>query len=360
MSFKHALLGSIFLLFAASPGVAAPAPNPILSSYYVEGLPDSAMRLLFEKYDVETRRGAGYEVILPAARASELFALAPRAVLLERDIDDVFRRLDRTQPGWRVLYRNFDSVQKELQQIADTYPQIASVENYGTTDEGYPNLVLRLASPAALRDGKPEILITSLTHGNEFRTVEVVMEFVHSLLTGYGADSRTNALLDNHVLYFIPVVAPDGYVHGTRWCNGVDPNRNYPYPGNPDHKPVTLIQNKIDWLAKHQIAGALSVHGYLSTVMYPWSHKSSAPDAADVERFQAIGKVMAQDTGYNFGQISHVFGIAVGASDDYMYWKGHTLSFGYEIGGYRLEDGPGTRADFRGDHDAFRHFIEAF
>jgi carboxypeptidase T len=278
----------------------------------------------------------------------------------EKENTEVFLQMDKDYPGWRSHYRSFDSVQKEMKSIADSHPQIAVIENYGKSDDGLPLNALRLTGNAPGYPDKPELMITSLTHGDEVATVEVVMDLVQSLAQGYGSDARATQALDKHVLYFVPVVCPNGYLHYTRSCNGVDPNRNYPYPGNPNANSIAAIRNETVWFATHHIVGSIDIHANLSTVMYPWAYTSARPPEEDVRRFQEIGRVMANDTGYNFGQISDVFGIAKGSSADYWYWKAKSLSFGYEISGHLAKDRAELDELFRGNQQALMHFIDYF
>lgn len=335
------------------------ASEPVYSSYYVENLNLETMRQLNETFDVERRSGVGYEVIVRQERAGDLLKIVPSAKLVEKDINDAFRRLDRTNPGWKDRLRNFESVLKEMNQIGQTYPEIAFVEDYGKDEQNRTLRTLRLTNKTTFNPEKPEIMITSATHGDEVMTVEVVMDFVQSMVKGYATDGRIRKMIDEHVIHFIPVVCPHGYVNHTRSCQGLDPNRDYPYPSQPDHHSIAAIRLETEWFAKRKIAGSLDVHSNLSTVMYPWAYTSAAPAQEDIPRFKDIGKKMAQDTGYNFGQIAQVFGMARGSSADYWYWKGKTLAFGYEIGG-GLFDFEGVRDRSARDHEAFRHFIEYF
>ncbi len=353
---KHAF----FIFILMFPALSFPANAPIYSSYSIGNPGLDTLRKLNEKFDVARRTANGYEVIVPEDRAGELLKIVPLAQLVEKDINDVFRRLDIANPGWRNEYRSFDSVQKELKQISQSHADIALLENYGVDEQSRQLLVLRLTGKQPLRADVPELMITSATHGDEIHTVEMLMEFIQGLVQGYGTDSRITKMLDEHVVYFIPVVCPDGYVHYTRACEGLDPNRDYPYPGSPSHNSIAAIKNETLWFAKHKIAGSLDIHENLSTVMYPWAYTSSGPSQDDLPRFKEIGKVMAEDTGYNFGQIADVFGIARGSSADYWYWKGKTLAFGFEIGGRFPGQGKPSRELDRGNEEALRHFIEYF
>ena len=114
------------------------------------------------------------------------------------------------------------------------------------------------------------------------------------------------------------------------------------------------------WFAKHNIVAKLDIHCNLATVMYPWAYTSQAPDSKDVPKFQSIVRAMAQDTGYNSGQIAAVFGIARGSSADYWYWKHHSLSLGYEMGDSFLLPSRALPYAFDSDTQAIWRFVENF
>lgn len=344
-------LGLAALMIGLMAKAVVPA-DPIFSSYFVEGNNPALIRQLAETFDLERRSGTGYEILVRADRAAELLKFAPQAMLVERDVQDVFRRSDLR------AYHDFTSVQQELKDAVQKYPQIATMENYGSSQDGRPQLVLRLTSPTMSQ--KPEILITSSTHGDELITVELTMSLIQKLVKGYGTDTRITQMLDGHVIYFIPVVSPDGYVHHTRYTNGVDPNRDYPWPNDPNKKSNAALVNEMDWVAKRSLAGSLDIHCNLATVMYPWAYTDQKPSGPELSRFQDITREMAQDTGYNYGQIADVFGIARGSSADYWYWKHKSISLGYEMGGSFLPAARDLPRAFDADTTAIFRFIESF
>lgn len=341
-------------LFAAQAAPALAHTGEVLQGYYVDGGDLALVRDLNRDFDVERKLGNGYEVIVPEARAAELLRRAPQAMLVEKDIRDVFQRADLRG------YHDYDSVQSELHELASSHSGIATVEDYGQSQDGRTLTVMKLTGTKTVKAEKPEILITSSTHGDELTTVELTMGLINKLVAGYGTDDRITKMLDSHVLYFIPVLCPDGYVHHTRYTNGVDPNRNYPYPSEPDRKPNAALAAEIAWVADHDIKGSLDIHSNLATVMYPYAYSSKGPDPEDLPRFRQITQEMAEMTGYNWGQIANVFGIARGSSADYWYWKHKTIALGYEVGGSVVP--PASQLQQVIDHntEAIWHFVESF
>jgi hypothetical protein len=348
------------LALAASPGGWALASDYVESSYYIDTKDRAVVRRLVEKFDLEERRGDGYEVVIPATLGPDLLREFPAAKLVEADTRVARRQWEQQHPNWKRDggYHDFDSVQSELKTMVSTYPQLASLENYGNSNEGRPLTALRLT--AWNGDPKPELMITAATHGNEPAPVEILMAVIEQLVKGYGSDARLTKMLDKHVLYFIPVVSPDGYVANTRYTNGVDPNRDYPYPDDPSHQSVASDANETVWFAKHNIVGSLDFHSNLSVVMYPWAYTDEAPPPADVAKFKPLCDQLAQLTGYNSGMIADVFGIAQGSSADYWYWKNKTQSYGFEIEGDMEPDPSALPGIIQHNTEAIWQFIEHF
>ncbi len=348
----------IALLLAFVMVQSAFGADRVLSSYLVE---ESALRaapyLTF--FEVERRVGDKLEVLVPATRAKDLLAVFPKAQLVEKDINDVFKRMDRSEPNWRAGYHNWTSVQAELKQLTQDYPMLAALENYGKSDDGEPLLAIRLTSPTMVE--KPEVLITSSTHGNEIATVEITMGAINEILKGYGKETKFTEMLDNHVVYFIPVVSPDGYKNRSREVHGVDPNRNFPWPSSPNKQSIPTIANWRKWAESKKIVGSIDIHAPAEMVMYPWAYTGSAPQGADLVKFKEVGNIMGKDLGFPVGQIYHIIYPAPGSSADYWYWKHGTLAYGLEIGGGSFAPSSSQLPTIIAHHlPALYHFIEAF
>jgi carboxypeptidase T len=248
------------------------------------------------------------------------------------DGQEELRALEQSDPERFAGYRPFADVETYLEDLAATHPSIVSLEIYGKSDHGRPLYALKLSDSVAIDEAEPEIMITAATHGDELITVEVVLHLLDELVTGYGADARLTAMVDTHELYFVPVVSPDGFVNWSRHVNGLDPNREYPWPQNPDRQPLDCIQEMMDFSDQHKFAGSMDFHSFGEMVMYPWAYKWSGVAAADQQMFVDLTEAMAKDNNYAFGQIPNLIGtIAAGSSADYHYWKNGTVALGIEI-----------------------------
>lgn len=325
-----------FLLCLALPAsgfarAVGDANDPVLSSYFVVPKDQSTMRSIAKVFEVEHRRANGYEIIVPAHRAQELLALAPEAHLIEFDIN---AKYDRLNGKWLAGYHDFTTVESELRQIASAHPDLATFDVYGKSKEGRPLFVLKLAGNA--KQNQPEVMLTSATHGDELIGVEVLFGILNGLVSGYGKDTRVTDIVNHHTIYFIPVINPDGYIRKQRYANGVDPNREYPWPETPDRNPNECIKAVMDFFAQHDIKGSIDYHASGGMIMFPWAYTEDSVASVDAKAFEEVTRRMAATNGYQHGQIPALLYTAPGSSADYYYWKKASLSLGLEIGDSKI------------------------
>lgn len=331
--------------------------DPILSSYFVVPKDQTTMNRVADLFEVTSRRGKGYEVIVPASRVKELKALVPDAQELEADIHAIFNRLNA---DYLAGYHTFDTVQAHLKRIVAEHPEIASLVEYGKSKEGRPLLALKLSDNVGLDEAEPELLMTSATHGDELITVEVLMGILDSLVQGYGTNARLTNMVDGHELYFIPAVNPDGYFRKSRYANGVDPNREYPWPEMPERNPNECIKGIMDFVMGRDFKASIDYHASGKMVMYPWSYTSQPVDSIDQKIFAELTRKMAATNGYVHGQIPDVIYVAKGSSADFYYWKANMKAIAIEIGDSKVP--PTSSIGFHLDKnlEAAYLFIESF
>jgi predicted deacylase len=327
------------------------ANDPQLSRFSVAPASEPTMKAISEKFEVEARDGNRYSVIVPAHRTAELYQLAPDAKLLEADLSEEARR---AMQEWGRGYHDFEAVEQHLSKITTEHPSMTKLEVYGKSKEGRPLYALRVAT----RNNQPAILITAATHGNEIITVEVLFGILDSLLAGYSNSSRAKQIIDSHTIYFLPVVNPDGYVRQQRYANGVDPNRDYPYPDKPNRTPNECISAVMSFFHAHNIRGSIDFHSYGKLLMFPWAYTEDAPDRQDEQAFQAVTAHMAKANQYRAGQISKILYAAPGSSADYYFWKNRTLALGIEIGGSHAPNPSQIPANVQANLESTLRFLE--
>jgi succinylglutamate desuccinylase len=265
-------------------------------------------------------------------QTQDLFALFPKAQLIEFDISSSIRNKSRRELKG---YHDFNTVQSHLQTLLKSYPDLTSLEEYGRSLEKRPLLALKV-STSKTQTQKPAILLTSSTHGDELITVEVLFGLLETLLSGSKTDSRLSKILENFEIYFIPVVNPDGYVNQERYANGVDPNRDYPWPQDPNHKSNPCISAIMKFYESHQIRASIDFHAFGEMIMYPWAYTYTSLPSFEEEVFDGVTEKMASFNGYTYGQISKVIYVAQGSSADYYHWKHHAWSLGIEVGNQKV------------------------
>ena len=340
---------SVWVILLSAVALAAPE-NPILSRYRVVPKSPKAMDSIAEHYEVLKRDGKAFEVIVPQKDAAHLLSLTESSSLLEADLRDTVRSALRK---WEAGYHNF-----ELKDTVAKFPTLATLEEYGKSMENRPLLALKLTGKEA--PNKPEIMLTAATHGDELITVEVLLGLLSQLTKSYGSDSRLTKILDSAVIYFIPVVNPDGYVRSERYSNGVDPNRDYPWPEKPERNPNPCIKAVINFFHAHAIKGSIDFHAYGEMIMYPWAYTYSPVSSELHEPLERVTGQMASHNGYVHGQISDVIYVAKGSSADYYLWKKNTLALGIEMATTKVPSVSQIPAILKDNTESTWTFIESF
>ena len=323
-----------------------------IRSYQVIVNPIKMMKIA-NQYEVVKRLKDGFEVYVPEESVKHFLTLVPDAALLEKNIHAKFER-DIVKN-----YKKFSDVEQDLNNFANTYKQMATLTDYGVSKSGKKLYALKVDTKVN-PSNKPEIMITAATHGDELITVEVLISLMDEMLSQYGKNERITKILDNRVIYFIPVVSPDSFESRSRYVEGVDPNRSYPWPENQTNKPVNVIQSLMNFTNSHKLAGYLDLHAYGQLVMYPWAYTEAAPASSDVVVMNDLVNDMAKENKYTAGQISTTIYIAKGSSADYYYWKNKTRAIAVEIGTDKVPSYSKIPAVIKESREMIFRFIENF
>lgn len=296
--------------------------SELIRSYRVSENP-LKMDKIARQFEVVKKLEKGFEVYVLEEKVADFLKLAPKAVLLEKNVHSDY--FDKAIVG----YRDFAKVENDLKAMAVNYPKIAGIETYGVTKGGRSMYALKLSTGG---ENKPRLMITAATHGDELITTEVLFSLTNELLAGYGLDTRLTKILDSRDVYIIPVVSPDSFEARERYVQRQDPNRSYPWPENTTNATVDVIQAMMDYTNKMKFTGSLDLHAYGRLVMYPWAYTKKVPDSKDETGFIDLVKSMAKDNQYKAGQISKTIYVAEGSSADYFYWKSGTRAIAAELG----------------------------
>lgn len=332
-----ALMGTEFSLSAGS--AREDQDYQVLSRYLVPHPTNKALARLAVSFEIQRRQGQDFEVIVPADQEPLLKEIAPQAILLEKDLTATVNKALReykTNFALSYRYRDFREIQELLNRIAVEHSDIAQVIQYGTTPRGNPLLALKLSDNVQIDEDEPEVMLTAATHGDELITTEILLEIIDRLTKGHAADARLNSFINERELFFVPVVNPDGFVKRSRYDNGEDPNRSYPYPDDESVRPTPSIANLISFFHARQIKASIDFHAYGEMLMYPWAYTYDSIPQADRNRFDLVARNMAATNGYQHGPIAETIYVAQGSSADYYYWKKGTMAFAVELGGSKV------------------------
>jgi len=285
-------------------------------------------------------------------------------------------------------YSNYTDVELTLTAFQASYPHILSVNDIGDsweTTAGSGNrdiLAVKISDNVAVDEDEPELLIMALHHAREWPTTEIAMQFVQSMIVGYGTDARISWLVDNREIWVIPVVNPDGLDYAMSvddmWRKnrrdiesspefGVDLNRNYNGSENGDpagdwggvgssDDPASEVycgaapfsepelQAVRDFVDSHDFQIGIDFHSYGELVLWPWCYNSNI--TADNEDLIRIGNELAAVNGYTATQGIDLYP-TTGDSTDWLY--GHSNIFAYCI-----EVGSNTD----GFHPPYKHDVD--
>jgi succinylglutamate desuccinylase len=311
------ILASLILSFSAMAH-----NNDNLRAYHLIRPDTKTMDAVADDFEVVKKLSNGFEVYVPVSKMEQFLKLAPNAELV----------LENDMKGLNLEgYRTYDSVSAELIALQIQYPDLVKLETYGTTNSGHKLYALKISDNVKMDEDEPEIMITSATHGDEIITVEVEMELILTLLKNYDKDPRLTKMINDHELFFIPMVNPQGYSRRDRYARNTDPNRDYPYPGVEEKQSVDCIDSIRKFFHAHDFKGSIDLHAYGKLVMFPWGYTKTSPPAVDEANFQYLTSSMAEINKYEAGQISKIIYVAKGSSADYYYWKNKTLALGIEL-----------------------------
>ncbi|HET9325750.1 MAG TPA: M14 family zinc carboxypeptidase [Candidatus Eisenbacteria bacterium] len=236
------------------------------------------------------------------------------------------------------------------------------IDTLGYSLQGRPIWGLRIARSIPGPDTRPVVFYNSLTHAREPEGMQALLYFADDIVSKYGSDPTATYLLDHRVLYFVPVVNPDGYrinqdyyfasggvafsyhrknardTNGNglvdRGTDGVDLNRNYGFQwafNDTGSSPVASDEtyrgpsafSEPESQAQRDIVIALgprcgmSFHTYGDLMIHPWGYTPQAtPDSL---RFYEWDDEITLGNGYHSGQGIRVLYEVNGEFTDWCY-----------------------------------------
>jgi hypothetical protein len=132
-------------------------------------------------------------------------------------------------------YYTYEQVGEALRALRDAYPQLATLDVVGKSEEGREIWAMTVNNPKtgpALE--KPGVYVDGNIHGNEIQAGEVCLSLLNRLLTSYGQNEQITKLVDHNAFYVIPSVNVDGRYHFFHDPNDPSSNRSIRIPKDDD------------------------------------------------------------------------------------------------------------------------------
>jgi hypothetical protein len=194
-------------------------------------------------------------------------------------------------------YSQYDSI---MQSFAENYPDICRLDTIGTSLNGKLVLALKISDNPDADEDEPAVFYTSTIHGDETGGFVLLLRLADYLLGNYNLETRVSNLADNLEIWINPLANPDGtYGTGnlisspTRYnANGVDLNRNFPDPFQPEEIQEKENTDMIQFMRKHKFVLSANFHSGAEVVNYPWDRWLSKYHA-DNSWFNTVSRAYA-------------------------------------------------------------------
>ena len=279
-------------------------------------------------------------------------------------IDDVQAMVAAERSGGVGFFDDFrtnDEINAFMIGLANQYPQLATMVNFGLSIEGRPITGIRVTGAGA---NKPGVLLHGTQHAREWLTPQTVAYVAHHLLSNYESDPHAQLLVDNVEWYILPVMNPDGYEYSwttdrfwrknRRGGYGVDLNRNWGYQWGgagsssttfsdvyhgtaPFSEPETQALRDF-LLANPQVRGHADLHTYGTLLMWPWGYTLPfCPDHSTYQGFAMVMRDLAQSVHglvYTIGPVFSTIYPISGGSVDWVYGFASRWSVTFELRGF--------------------------
>nr|QFR04920.1 metallocarboxypeptidase [Euphausia superba] len=254
-------------------------------------------------------------------------------------------------------YHTLDEINGYLDYLAETYPDLCSIVNIGSSYEGRTMNMLKISTGG---EGKPGIFIDGGIHAREWIAPATVTYALNQLIES----GSYQDILDAVDFYVIPSINPDGYVYSWTndryWrktrsnygtiCYGCDPNRNWSfhwdeigasdnpcseiYAGPSAFSEIEMVNVRDAISAQTDLISYLTFHAYSQLWMYPWGFTTDLPDdwedLDDLAQNAVDALTAVHGTNYDIGSSTNTIYAAAGGSDDWAKGEGG-VKYSYTI-----------------------------
>lgn len=238
-----------------------------------------------------------------------------------------------------IQRRPLATIHQEFAQLASSHSDIADWIQYGTSTQGKPLMALRVMNKT-WNSGTPRkaVLISEGIHGNEYLHITDRLPF-EFLKAPNATPAFTKFIAQGGVIYFVPVLNPDGYSRGQRTnSNGADLNRDFTIQAarndgfrQPETRAIsTFMANETSSL-KLILEASMEYHCCIGGLIHPWAWTPEGLTGEPLARHQTFGASVSDIFGYPYGTVSDILGYtAIGGSDDYYLETYGRRAFSFE------------------------------
>lgn len=207
----------------------------------------------------------------PDAFPPEREPVATKAIMMASTVEEM--------ASWD-RYPTYETYLAMMQQWADNYPTLCTVDTIGTSLQGRLILAAHIRVDSDDDLHRPQFFYSSTIHGDEVTGYVMMLRLIDTLLSSYGVNQRLTDLVNTTDIYINPLANPDGTYHSgnnTVWgavrnnANDIDLNRNYPDPFAVVKAPLQQENEAmIDYFTSHNFKLSANLHGGSEVMNYPW------------------------------------------------------------------------------------------
>ncbi len=270
---------------------------------------------------------------------------------------------------FRTIYPSLAQLDTWYNTLLSEYPGLVTKIDIGNSWEGRDLWVLKLtSSEEGVTGDKPSVLINGNIHTREWSGSQAAAYFAWLMLYNYDSNDTIHWLLNNRIVYVLPMSNPDGYNYDGNgnyalrlsWRKdrrnngdgtyGVDLNRNWDImwsSGNPttsadDYRgpsPFSEYETQAirDFITINDVDSFQDIHSYAGTLLIPPCY-AAVPSAHEAWFRSAAAKMtyfttqMGAATTYTVGRPDQTIGYsAPGGSIDWTYEAKGLQSYCFEL-----------------------------
>lgn len=319
--------------------------------------PDAELKKLISSFDVvsasKENETASYLINASAGDLTLLFGYAQ----IDKIIDEA---------ASYKIYSSYDEINERIDKVVENSNGYILVFDIGKSIENRPIKAVRISKAEKSEEKLPEVLFVGLHHAREWISSEVTLGILEFVAEYIDSNPFVSDILENSVLWFVPLLNPDGYLYSWEESRmwrlnrrvhpdnsvGVDLNRNYDFPWvevdfvhgeGPFSEPETqaikrLILNEFDEPFKEGIVsldGLITFHSFGQIILYPPGSTEEPPEKQ--EYYKKLATKMADltfsecGTIYSVMQNSELYLMAGEMTEWFMRTHGGKPSFTFEL-----------------------------